>query len=322
MILSVLMLIGLGWYLRRSVIAPVRRVAEAADRLARGERGVRVRQAGTGEVERLGEAFNEMAETLSRREREVEASRDRLEGILRHASATVSVKDREGRYLLVNPSWERVCGRAAAEVIGATDADILPAEIAEAVRAGDVEVMRDGRVVEYEESYGGAIYHVTKFPLAYRDGTHYGVAVMGTDVTDRQRALARRGRGHALQDRVPGQHEPRDPHADERRDRHDRAAARHARSSAEQRELRRDRSASRRRAARRSSTTSSTSRRSRPASSSSRSSTSTCATVVEDVADLLAAQRAATRASSSPCSIDAGRARARCAAIPAGCARC
>ena len=38
---------------------------------------------------------------------------------------------------------------------------------------------------------------------------------------------ARRG-GQPGQERVPGQHEPRDPHADERHHRHDRAAARHA----------------------------------------------------------------------------------------------
>ena len=39
-----------------------------------------------------------------------------------------------------------------------------------------------------------------------------------------------RGRGgEPGQERVPGDHEPRDPHADERRDRHDRAAARHRR---------------------------------------------------------------------------------------------
>jgi two-component system sensor histidine kinase/response regulator len=189
MILSVLLLLGLAWYLRRFVIAPVRRVGEAADRLARGDRGARVRQVGTGEVARLGEAFNAMAGTLSRREREIEVSRDRLEGILRHASATVSVKDREGRYLLVNPSWERVSGRGASEVIGATDADFLPADVAEAARAGDLEVLRTGSVVDYEESFAGGTFHVTKFPLAYRDGTLYGVAVMGNDVTDRRRAL-------------------------------------------------------------------------------------------------------------------------------------
>ena len=42
-------------------------------------------------------------------------------------------------------------------------------------------------------------------------------------------------RGLAAEVRVPGQHEPRDPHADERRHRHDRPAARH-RADAEQRE--------------------------------------------------------------------------------------
>ena len=45
------------------------------------------------------------------------------------------------------------------------------------------------------------------------------------------------GRGRdARQSAVPGEHEPRDPHADERRHRHDRAAAGHASSIAEQRE--------------------------------------------------------------------------------------
>ncbi len=46
---------------------------------------------------------------------------------------------------------------------------------------------------------------------------------------DRSTAIGegpRRGR-HARQERVPGQHEPRDPHAHERRHRHDRAAAGH-----------------------------------------------------------------------------------------------
>jgi PAS domain S-box-containing protein len=190
MVLSVLMLVGLGWYLRRFVIAPVRRVAEAADRLARGDRRARVPQVGAGEVARLGESFNEMAETLSRREREIEVSRDRLEGILRHATVTVSVKDREGRYLLVNPSWEQSTGHSAAEVIGATDADFLAPELADPVRESDLEVLRTGAVIEYEQdTAGGETFHITKFPLAYRDGRLYGVAVMGTDVTDRQRAL-------------------------------------------------------------------------------------------------------------------------------------
>ena len=69
----------------------------------------------------------------------------------------------------------------------------------------------------------------------------------------------------AGEERVPGQHEPRDPHADERRPGHDRPAARR-RAAPEQRAYAREHPRIRRGAARRSSTTSSTSRRSRPAS--------------------------------------------------------
>jgi two-component system sensor histidine kinase/response regulator len=190
MVVSLLLLVWLGWYLRRSVLAPVRRVAEAAGRLAGGDRHARVTRVGQGEIALLGEAFNRMAATLSTRERELEVSRDRLEGILRHASASVAVKDREGRYLIVNRAWEIAMGRPAAEVIGSTDADFLPEHTVQAMRTTDSEVLTSGAVLEYEQDYGDRVFHITKFPLAYRDGSHYGLAVMGTDVTERNRALA------------------------------------------------------------------------------------------------------------------------------------
>ena len=61
-----------------------------------------------------------------------------------------------------------------------------------------------------------------------------GLVVTYSDITAHKRAEeelaagARRGRGgEPGEERVPGQHEPRDPHADERRHRHDGPAARH-----------------------------------------------------------------------------------------------
>ena len=82
--------------------------------------------------------------------------------------------------------------------------------------------------------------------------------------------------GQRGQERLPGDDEPRDPHADERRDRHERAAARHRRSTPSSAST----STTIRESARRcwrSSTTSSTSRRSRPGGWSSRRTRSTCA---------------------------------------------
>ena len=118
------------------------------------------------------------------------------------------------------------------------------------------------------------------------------VSRLRDEMRDANRKLETRerggGGGGARQERVPGEHEPRDPHADERRHRHDRPAARHAADRRAAR-VRRDHPRQRRRAARRSSTTSSTSRRSRRAGSISIRIRSICASCIEDALDLVAA---------------------------------
>ena len=93
----------------------------------------------------------------------------------------------------------------------------------------------------------------------------------------RTRTREIRGRsGDAREEPVPGQHEPRDPHAAQRRDRHDDAAAGHADERRPAR-LRADDPGQQRSPARASSTTSSTTRRPMSASSSSSAGRSICA---------------------------------------------
>jgi two-component system sensor histidine kinase/response regulator len=186
-----LVLLGLlAVYLERAVLRPVRRVALAARRLAGGRRDARVPASGRGEVALLGASFNAMAEALGAREEELRVAGDRLRGILDHATTLISVKDRDGRYLVVNRRWEEVIGRSTAEVEGRTDAELMPGSHAAPSRAADLEVIRTGEVLEYERMIDGAVYLTVKFPLIGVDGEVYAVATMGTDVTDRKRALA------------------------------------------------------------------------------------------------------------------------------------
>jgi two-component system sensor histidine kinase/response regulator len=187
---SIVLLVGLGAYLRRSVLRPVRGVAEAATRLAAGDGGVRVPETGIGEVSDLGGAFNAMAAALRARKADAEIERDRLEGILRHSQSVIAVKDLEGRYLVVNRRWEEVNGVAAAQVVGKTDADLVAPELAAQSRAAELEVIRGGTPVEYDSQLGGRFYQTVKVPLTHRDGSIYGTAVMSQDITDRKRALA------------------------------------------------------------------------------------------------------------------------------------
>ena len=102
---SALLLIALAIFLNRFVLLPVRRVARAADQLADGALDIRVPATGAGEIGDLGAAFNQMAAALLARKEDLRVQNDRLRGILEHTTTTISVKDRDGRYLLVNEQW-------------------------------------------------------------------------------------------------------------------------------------------------------------------------------------------------------------------------
>jgi PAS domain S-box-containing protein len=60
------------------------------------------------------------------------------------------VKNRQGRYLEVNPAALRLLGREKHEVLGKTDLEILPREAAEVLRNGDKQVLETGKEVSYD----------------------------------------------------------------------------------------------------------------------------------------------------------------------------
>jgi len=192
---SALVLLLLGFYLNLAVLRPVHRVALAAGRLAAGRRDVRVPAKGRGEVALLAGSFNGMAEALGAREEDLRLAGDRLYGILEHATALLSVKDVDGRYLVVGRAWERATGLTSEQVLGRSDAELRPGWTAGAAsRAAELQVVRTGEVLEYERESttadGPAHYMTVQFPLKDAAGDVYAVVTMSTDVTDREHALA------------------------------------------------------------------------------------------------------------------------------------
>src|SRR4051794_12073878 len=189
-LISAALLIALTIAVHRFILVPVRRVAGAAEHLADGDLDARVPDLGRGEVRRLASSFNEMAGALAARDEDLRVQTDRLLGILEHTTTSITVKDREGRYLLVNAEFLRLCGRTEAEVIGRTDEELFSEAMAAKNRVTDVEVLRTGEMKEFEREAGGRSYDIVKFPLKHADGSVYGTATMGTDSTDRKRALS------------------------------------------------------------------------------------------------------------------------------------
>ena len=101
------------------------------------------------------------------------------------------LKDPEGRFLAVNEEFSRTCcGRPTTEIVGKTDAEILPPEIAKKCREDDREIMI-GRRHKYVEATsmenGREIWLETyRSPIIDQDGQVLGTTGFSRDITDRK----------------------------------------------------------------------------------------------------------------------------------------
>ncbi len=129
-----------------------------------------------------------------------ERRRVAAERLLRDSHATLSavvegmadgvyLKDRDGRYRLVNEAYARALGRNKAALVGRTDAEILDRDAAARARGFEIEVMSSGRSDTREESArGDRTVVVTRAPVYNDAGEIAGVVGFRQDVTDLKRA--------------------------------------------------------------------------------------------------------------------------------------
>ncbi|MDQ0323638.1 diguanylate cyclase (GGDEF)-like protein/PAS domain S-box-containing protein [Pararhizobium capsulatum DSM 1112] len=94
------------------------------------------------------------------------------QAILDNISEIAWFKDAQSRFLAVNQALVKLCNRPLDEIIGKTDADLFPAHIAEAYKAGDVRVLLEG---------GSS---VTEEKIALADGTTQTIETIKTRVQD------------------------------------------------------------------------------------------------------------------------------------------
>jgi len=117
---------------------------------------------------------------------------DQLLALIDNTSAVIYMRDLDGRYMLVNREYERLFDVRREAIVGLTDHDLFPAEIADQFRANDIQAAANGRPVQMEEIAPGEdgphTYITVKFPILDRTGTPYAVGGISTDITDRKRA--------------------------------------------------------------------------------------------------------------------------------------
>ncbi len=125
-------------------------------------------------------------------ERELKSSKALLQSIIEGTLDAVYVKDTQGRYLLFNKGAEKFIGKKAEEVLGKDDYFLFPAPQASVVMEGDLQVMKGGKTISYEEQVTDSNGQLTTFlsskgPVFDKDNNVTGLFGIARDITERKK---------------------------------------------------------------------------------------------------------------------------------------
>ena len=139
------------------------------------------------------------------------AEMEQFRTVFESATDGIFIKDRELRYLAVNPTLCAIHGRSEAEMIGRRAGDLFPAAIAAAMEVTDRRVLAGERVesvVELPMPDGVHTVQMAKAPVRDADGAILGLCAIARNITEARRletALrASEEKLRALSENLPG----------------------------------------------------------------------------------------------------------------------
>ena len=174
---------------------------------------------------RIGRA--RLEDEVAARTAELVTEKQLMQDILEALPITLSIRDLQGRYTLVNRNFETATQLQRDKVLGTSARELFPVEMAAEIADIDAKLMAGTNSLTVERQLADPLggvhdYLITTVPLLDAHKRPVAVLNLGTEVTSLkrlQRELSqakdeaeRLGRG---QERVLGQYEPRDPHAAE-----------------------------------------------------------------------------------------------------------
>jgi PAS domain S-box-containing protein len=196
--------------LGRGIVRPVLALTSAAARVADGDLHATAPVTSRDEVgtltgvfnamtERLVELYASLEEEVTERQLAAEAlanSKHLLQAIVDSSTAVISVRGLEGGYALVNGAFARLAAREREDVLGRSDREIFPPEIAQRRQANAERVRETGAPTEEEVVVARdgepRTFLALTFPLVDAHGATTAVCEIATDITDRKQSEAER----------------------------------------------------------------------------------------------------------------------------------
>jgi diguanylate cyclase (GGDEF)-like protein/PAS domain S-box-containing protein len=136
-------------------------------------------------------AISEAREKKARKQAEDRAKtlQTQFSMFMNHLPASAFAKDKDGRFVFVNPTFVSMAGKHVDNMLGKTTEDLYPPEYIDAIAANDRKVMEEKlpyRTVE-RVTFGGPdrFFLVSKFPILEDDGQVAMLGGIALDITDR-----------------------------------------------------------------------------------------------------------------------------------------
>ena len=111
-----------------------------------------------------------------------------LQAVLDNAPMAIAIKDVDGHYLISNAGHQRQYGLTEQQILGKTDADLVPPAMARGFRDSDLKVMETGETLTYwtplQNPGQWRQMETVKYPLRGPHGQVIGVGFVASDVTE------------------------------------------------------------------------------------------------------------------------------------------
>ncbi len=131
-----------------------------------------------------------------RAETALAASEARFRAVFDHAPTAITLKDRDGRYELVNRAYEMFFDIPAESVLGKTSEELYSPEMVAALKRSDQAVLETGNIAVFESTVRYAnvpmdFIRMTKFPVFDQFGAVSGVGTFAVDISNEKAAEER-----------------------------------------------------------------------------------------------------------------------------------
>jgi len=196
-IVALMLGVAMSLMFRENIAGPIRRLTAVAEQIRAGDMEAQACVESNDEIGILAETFNKMtAQERKRSENALVEERNLLRALIDNLPDHIYVKDIESRFLVANEAIARTMGMTTPDdLIGKTDFDFYPSEMAEQYYANERVVIESGNPLFNQEELnvnrktGMTIWYLTStVPYLDSQGKIVGLVGIARDITVRKRA--------------------------------------------------------------------------------------------------------------------------------------